>query len=53
MFTPDCYLYDSNLSILASLTADELADPALVADILEGPTPMEALCSAIMRTAGR
>jgi hypothetical protein len=43
MFTPDCYLYDGNLSVLAALTADELADPALVAAILEGPTPMEAL----------
>jgi hypothetical protein len=43
IFSPDCYRYDGNLSVLAALTADKLADPALVAEILAGPTPMEAL----------
>lgn len=36
MFSPDSHLFETNLSLLAQLSDEELADPELVAQITTG-----------------
>jgi hypothetical protein len=52
MFSPDSYLYDTNLSLLATLSEEEIADPALVAQIVEGPSPIEAVGHMLLTLVG-
>lgn len=43
MYGPDSYLYETNLSLLATLSDDELADAVLVAQLTPGTTALVEL----------
>lgn len=36
MYGPDSYIYESNLTLLATLSDEELADPQLIAQLTPG-----------------
>lgn len=43
MYGPDGYLYETNLTLLASLSDEELADPAVIAQIAPGTAALAEL----------
>lgn len=43
MYGPDSYLYETNLALLAELSDEELADPALVAQLTPDATVLAEL----------
>lgn len=45
MYGPDSYLYETNLNLLASLTDEELADPAVVAQLAPGTAALAGLAA--------
>ncbi len=45
MHGPDSYLYEINLTLLASLSDEDLADPAIIAQIAPGAAALAALAS--------
>ena len=47
MYSPESYLYETNLNLLATLSDEELADPALIAQLTPSPASFVALAQAI------
>lgn len=53
MYGPDSYLFETNLSLLAQLSDEELADPTIVAQITPGTTALAVLGEQLAAAIGR
>lgn len=53
MHGPDSYLYETNMSLLATLTDEELSDAALIAQLAPGTAALNALGAWLSAALGR
>ncbi|HMQ33690.1 MAG TPA: hypothetical protein PKD53_23360 [Chloroflexaceae bacterium] len=53
MYGPDSYLYETNLTMLATLTDEELSDAELIAQLAPGTAALNAVGAWMAAALGR